>query len=109
MWLLFRTNLKAELTLPAGWGLPNFSPMEAIPTSVCLTSYNGGPDAFMRTPLQEMVEQIEAGTLSVTNPVLEGAEYTPGEASDVEVGPLEIFCEIDFHGVEVGDVYRFEA
>ena len=39
--------------------------MEAIPTSVCLTSYDGGPKAFMNTPLQEMVEQIEAGTLPV--------------------------------------------
>lgn len=40
--------------------------MEAIPTGVCLTSYDGGAEAFIRTPLQEMVEQIEAGTLPVS-------------------------------------------
>lgn len=27
--------------------------------------YDGGPTAFMNTPLQEMVRQIEAGTLPV--------------------------------------------
>ncbi|KAK5132714.1 hypothetical protein LTR08_008680 [Meristemomyces frigidus] len=49
-----------------GWELPDFSPMEAIPNSVCLTSYDGGPTVFMNTPLQEKVEQIEKGTLVVT-------------------------------------------
>lgn len=39
--------------------------MDSIPTSVCLTTYDGGPKAFMSTPLQEMVEQIEAGTLPI--------------------------------------------
>jgi NADPH:quinone reductase-like Zn-dependent oxidoreductase len=39
--------------------------MEAIPASVCLTIYDGGPKAFMSTPLQEMVEQIEAGSLPI--------------------------------------------
>lgn len=47
------------------WALPNFSPMDSIPTSVSLTTYDGGPDAFMSTPLQEMVAQIEQGTLRV--------------------------------------------
>ncbi len=40
--------------------------MDSIPTSVCLTSYDGGPAAFMSTPLQELVDQIEAGTLPMT-------------------------------------------
>jgi len=40
--------------------------MEAIPTSICLTSYDGGPTAFMNTPLQELVDQIESGTLPVS-------------------------------------------
>ena len=40
--------------------------MDAIPTSVCLTSYDGGPAAFMNTPLQELVDQIAAGTLPVS-------------------------------------------
>ncbi|KAK4554793.1 hypothetical protein LTR86_008295 [Recurvomyces mirabilis] len=48
------------------WSLKDFSPMDAIPTSVCLTSYDGGPDAFISTPLQELVDQIEAGTLPVS-------------------------------------------
>ena len=47
------------------WLLQDFSPMGAIPCSVCLTMYDGGEKAFMETPLQEMVEQIEAGTLPV--------------------------------------------
>src|SRR6516164_9938942 len=36
-----------------------------IPTSVCLTTYNGGPEDFMLTPLDELVEQVAAGTLRV--------------------------------------------
>ncbi|KAK3675948.1 hypothetical protein LTR78_004140 [Recurvomyces mirabilis] len=48
------------------WNLKDFSPMDAIPTSICLTSYDGGPDAFISTPLQELVNQIEAGTLPVS-------------------------------------------
>jgi NADPH:quinone reductase-like Zn-dependent oxidoreductase len=47
------------------WSLDGFSPMDAIPTSVCLTSYSGEAEDFMRTPLDEMVEAIAAGTMSV--------------------------------------------
>jgi NADPH:quinone reductase-like Zn-dependent oxidoreductase len=47
------------------WSLDDFSPMEVIPTGVCLTTYDGGPKDFMRTPLQELVEQIVAGSLKV--------------------------------------------
>jgi len=47
------------------WSLDGFSPMDAIPTSVCLTSYSGEAEDFMRTPLDEMVEAITAGTMSV--------------------------------------------
>jgi NADPH:quinone reductase-like Zn-dependent oxidoreductase len=47
------------------WSLDNFAPMEAIPTAVCLTSYNGRSEDFMRTPLQQLVEQVAAGTLHV--------------------------------------------
>lgn len=49
-----------------GWELPSFAPMGAIPTSVCLTAYSGGPEEFMHTPLQELVDQIEAGKLEVS-------------------------------------------
>jgi NADPH:quinone reductase-like Zn-dependent oxidoreductase len=47
------------------WSFDNFSPMEAIPTAVCLTTYDGGPDDFMLTPLAELVEEIAAGKLQV--------------------------------------------
>jgi NADPH:quinone reductase-like Zn-dependent oxidoreductase len=48
------------------WEIENFSPMDAIPTSVGLTTYDGGPGDFMATPLQSLVRQIEAGALRVT-------------------------------------------
>ena len=47
------------------WSFDDFAPMEAIPTAVCLTSYNGKSEDFMRTPLEELVEQIAAGTLHI--------------------------------------------
>lgn len=47
------------------WQLNDFSPMGAIPTAVGLTSYSGGADDFMQTPLQQLVKQIEAGELNV--------------------------------------------
>ena len=47
------------------WSFDNFSPMDAIPTAVSLTSYAGEAEDFMATPLQELVEAIAAGTLHV--------------------------------------------
>ena len=47
------------------WSIDNFSPMDMIPTAVSLTTYDGGPEDFMRTPLEELIEQIAAGTLHV--------------------------------------------
>jgi NADPH:quinone reductase-like Zn-dependent oxidoreductase len=47
------------------WSFDNFSPMDVIPTSVCLTTYDGGAEDFMLTPLAELVEEIAAGTLRV--------------------------------------------
>jgi len=46
------------------WSIDNFSPMDVIPTAVNLTTYDGGPDDFMATPLEELTEQIAAGTLN---------------------------------------------
>ena len=46
------------------WSFKDFSPMGSIPTAVCLTTYSGGADDFMRTPLQDLVDQIEAGSLA---------------------------------------------
>jgi NADPH:quinone reductase-like Zn-dependent oxidoreductase len=47
------------------WSLENFAPMEEIPTAVSLTTYAGESEDFMRTPLEDLVEQIAAGTLHV--------------------------------------------
>ena len=47
------------------WSFDDFSPMDVIPTSVCLTTYDGGPEDFMLTPLDELVEQVAAGRLRV--------------------------------------------
>jgi NADPH:quinone reductase-like Zn-dependent oxidoreductase len=47
------------------WSFDEFSPMEAIPTAVCLTSYAGDSEDFMRTPLEELAGQIAAGSLHV--------------------------------------------
>src|SRR5260221_3313788 len=47
------------------WSIDNFSPMDMIPTAVSLTTYDGGPQDFMRTPLEELVDQIAAGALHI--------------------------------------------
>ena len=47
------------------WSFENFSLMDAIPTAVYLTTYDGGPEDFMLTPLEELVEEIAAGRLHV--------------------------------------------
>ena len=47
------------------WSLDNFSPMDEIPTAVNLTTYSGGADDFMLTPLDKLAEQIAAGALHV--------------------------------------------
>lgn len=45
------------------WWFDQFSPMDVIPTAVNLTIYSGGTQDFMRTPLQDLIAQVEAGTL----------------------------------------------
>jgi NADPH:quinone reductase-like Zn-dependent oxidoreductase len=47
------------------WSLENFSPMEAVPTAVCLTTYAGEAEDFVRTPLEELCEQVSSGKLRV--------------------------------------------
>jgi len=47
------------------WSFDRFSPMEAIPSAVCLTVYDGGIADFMRTPYQELIAQITDRTLQV--------------------------------------------
>ncbi len=43
------------------WVLDQFSPMGAIPTSVKLTTYSGGAEDFVNTPLQAFIDELEAG------------------------------------------------
>lgn len=43
------------------WELERFSPMGAIPTAVNLTTYSGGAEEFMATPLQQVVDAVAAG------------------------------------------------
>ena len=47
------------------WSLDGFSPMEVIPTAVCLTTYDGGPEDFMRTPLDELARDVADGRLGI--------------------------------------------
>ena len=39
--------------------------MEIIPKAVCLTSYSGDVEDFTALPLQQLADQIAAGTLRV--------------------------------------------
>ena len=45
------------------WELERFSPMDSIPTAVRLTTYSGGVEDFLNTPLQELVLEVEASRL----------------------------------------------
>jgi NADPH:quinone reductase-like Zn-dependent oxidoreductase len=47
------------------WSFDDFSPMDVIPTAVCLTTYAGEAEDFMLTPLEELVEKIAAGVLPI--------------------------------------------
>jgi len=47
------------------WTIERFEPMEAIPTGVLLTTYSGGVADFLALPLQDLVGQVEGGSLPV--------------------------------------------
>lgn len=47
------------------WAFENFSPMDAIPTTVKLTSYAGEVEDFINTPLQEVVHDVESGRMRI--------------------------------------------
>lgn len=47
------------------WELANFSPMPAIPTTVCLTTYARGSEDVMATPLDDLAKLIEDGVLKI--------------------------------------------
>ncbi|WP_395172757.1 zinc-binding alcohol dehydrogenase family protein [Roseibium alexandrii] len=46
------------------WELDHFSPLGAIPTAVNLTTYAGGAEDFATTPLQQVVDAVEAGSFT---------------------------------------------
>jgi NADPH:quinone reductase-like Zn-dependent oxidoreductase len=43
------------------WEFERFSPIDAIPTAVNLTTYSGGTEDFLGTPLQEVINAVAAG------------------------------------------------
>ncbi len=47
------------------WQLDNFSPMDAIPTSVKLTTYAGEAEDFINTPLQSFINELQAGNTHI--------------------------------------------
>ncbi len=47
------------------WSFDDFAPMEAIPSAVGLTVYTGESVDFMRTPLEDLAQQIAAKTLEI--------------------------------------------
>jgi NADPH:quinone reductase-like Zn-dependent oxidoreductase len=47
------------------WSIPDFAPMDVIPTGVSLTSYSGGVEDFMAMPLQSLLDRIADGSLPV--------------------------------------------
>ena len=46
------------------WEFDRFSPMDAIPATVNLTTYSGGSTDFIETPLQMVVKEVEKGRLT---------------------------------------------
>ena len=47
------------------WEFDNFSPMGAIPSTVNLTTYSGGVQDFVDTPLQTVVNEVETGRMTI--------------------------------------------
>ena len=45
------------------WSIADFNPIDEIPTAVNLTTYSGGAEDFMLTPLDQLAEQIAEGEL----------------------------------------------
>jgi NADPH:quinone reductase-like Zn-dependent oxidoreductase len=45
------------------WSIDDFAPMDSIPKAVYLTTYGGDVEDFMMMPLQELVDQVAAGSL----------------------------------------------
>ena len=79
------------------WELERFSPMGAIPTGTKLTSYSGGWKEFMQTPLQEMIDLLEAEKTNVKR----GPQFTldniveAHKAMDANMGQGKIVVVVD--------------
>ena len=65
------------------WTLKEFMPWEHIPHAVKLTVYTGGPEDFMACPLNDLVKDIEKGTLKMkVGKIYQGLEHV-AEAHDL--------------------------
>lgn len=65
-----RTAAKSGIVCMTGmvsneWELERFSPMDAIPTAIYLTSYAGEAYDFINTPLQSFINKIESGDTNI--------------------------------------------
>jgi len=47
------------------WSFDEFAPMDVIRIAVCLTVYTGESEDFIRMPFQQLVDQVETGSLHV--------------------------------------------
>lgn len=48
-----------------GWSLPDFAPLDAIPNSVCLTTFRTDSGSFADTPIETLARQVTAGELKI--------------------------------------------
>jgi NADPH:quinone reductase-like Zn-dependent oxidoreductase len=46
------------------WEFVRFSPMDGIATHVNVTTHSGGAEDFISTPIQQVVDAVEAGTFA---------------------------------------------
>jgi len=66
-----RATREPGITCMAGmvgnrWTLPDFAPMDAIPTGVSLSTYSGDVADFMAMPLQQLLDDVAEARLPVT-------------------------------------------
>jgi NADPH:quinone reductase-like Zn-dependent oxidoreductase len=47
--------------------IPNFNPMDAVPSTVCFTTYKGSVDDFRSFPLDTLCHDVENGQLTLPN------------------------------------------
>lgn len=47
------------------WTMKELNPMALIPSDTKLTTYSGGDEQFMNTPLDDLIQQVESGDLKI--------------------------------------------